>query len=73
MKTYIYNFRGVFLEGFMYVKAENRTEADELFKEELPEYLHHKNILSDGRLVEQVTVIEIKRGKRAYLIMDGDY
>lgn len=72
MKTYIYGFHGVWLDGFMYVRAENRDEADKLFKENLPDYLKKGNINND-KLSDSIDVTEIKPGKRAIMIWDGEY
>lgn len=74
MKTFIYDFNGVWLGGFMYIRAEDRMEADKLFKKELPKFLHSKNFHSNGRLIEgNITVTQIKKGKRAHMIWNGDY
>jgi hypothetical protein len=66
MRTYIYEFQGVYLSGYMYVRAENREAADELFKCNVPRYLYPIKI-------EDTTVTEIKAGKTAVVIADGDY
>lgn len=77
MKSYLYEFQGVYLAGYMLVRADDRTEADDLFKKNLPEYLHHKNLWETGGIKdgedESVTVTQIKNGKQATLICDGDY
>jgi hypothetical protein len=74
MKTFIYDFNGVWLGGFMYIRAEDRKEADEMFKKGLPKFLYDKNVHSNGRVInDNITVTEIKKGKRTHLIWDGDY
>jgi hypothetical protein len=73
MKTYVYDFMGVYLGGFMYVRGKDRKEADRMFKKTLPDYLYKKNINSNGRLNDCVTTIEIKNGKCAQMIWNGDY
>ena len=65
MKTYIYSFDGTWPVGaFMLVRAKNRTDADELFKCNLPKGTFRKNI-KNGKIDEDsVTVDEIKRGTK---------
>ncbi len=76
MKTYIYDFSGYYIGAFMYVRAEDRTEADKMFKEkvrDISESLYHDNVWENGGIRKSVTVTEIKNGKRAVLLADGDY